>query len=137
MMDDCIFCKIVKGEIPSNKIYEDEKVIAILDIQPVNPGHVLVIPKKHSTNVFDIEESEMFAIHSAIKKLSIPLLKAVNGVGLNILQNNGKPAGQLVLHTHVHMIPRFEGDGHKQWSHSKYKSGEAENIAKEMRKLLK
>lgn len=136
-MDDCIFCKITKGEIPSTKIYENDYVYAFLDIQPVNPGHTLIVPKKHSTNIFDIEEQEMCELYKAAKLLAPKIMQAVKAQGINIMWNNGKVSGQLVMHAHIHLMPRMEGDGHRHWSHKKYESGEAENIGKEIRKLLK
>ena len=137
MMNDCIFCKIIKGEIPSHKVYENDKVLAFLDIQPVNPGHTLVVPKKHSTNIFDVEEEDLFEMQKAIKIIAPKIMQAVTAQGININSNNGKVSGQLVMHTHVHMIPRFGNDGLKHWSHKKYKSGEAENILKDIKKLMK
>jgi histidine triad (HIT) family protein len=134
---ECIFCKIIKKEIQSQIVYEDDKVFAFLDIQPVNPGHTLVVPKKHSVNIFDIDEEELCEVYKAAKKLAPVIMKAVNAQGMNVSSNNGKVSGQGVMHMHVHMIPRFEGDGHKHWSHKKYNSGEAENIVKKMKELLK
>lgn len=136
-MDDCIFCKIIKGEVPCFKVYEDEDTLAFLDIQPVNPGHTLVIPKKHVANIFDIDEETLNKVNLTIKKVSPIIIKAVGAQGLNIMQNNGKVSGQLVMHAHHHIIPRFEGDGLKHWSHKKYKSGEAENILKDISKIMK
>ena len=135
-MNDCIFCKIVKVEIPSNKVYEDEKVLAFLDIGPVNKGHTLVIPKKHTTNIFDIEQDDLDAVSKAVRKISPAIKKAVNADGLNIMSSNGKAAGQLVLHSHIHIIPRFKDDGLKHWPQSKYKEGEAEEVKKKIKENL-
>jgi len=107
---DCIFCKIVSGEIPSSKIYEDEKVLAFLDINPANKGHCVVIPKEHYENIFDISDDALKEIIAAVKKTASAVNKAANCDGINILQNNNKAAGQLVSHIHFHIIPRFEND---------------------------
>jgi len=110
-MQDCIFCKIVKGEIPSSKIYEDDSVLAFLDISPINKGHALVIPKQHYVNLFDLPEAEFHKIASAVKKVSAAVKEATGAAGINVLQANEKAAGQEVMHFHAHIIPRFEGDG--------------------------
>ena len=110
MVDDCLFCKIGRGEIPSHTLYEDENVKVFLDIFPVSKGHCLVIPKRHYELVMDIPEEEM----SFLKKLPMileNLTKATGATGLNIVQNNGKDAGQVVDHVHFHIIPRFPDDG--------------------------
>ena len=135
-MIECLFCKIIKGEIPCTKLYEDDKVLAFLDIAPVNHGHTLVIPKKHSTNIFDIEEEDLHAVWDVIKKLAPIITKVVKAEGLNINSNHGKIAGQLVSHAHFHIIPRMQGDGLKHWSHSKYKNSEDQKIAREIRDLI-
>ncbi len=107
---ECIFCKIVAGELPSKKIYEDEDTLAFMDINPANPGHALVIPKKHYENIFDIDEQTLKQIISVTKKVAERINEKLKPEGLNILQNNGKRAGQLVNHIHVHIIPRFADD---------------------------
>jgi len=137
MADDCIFCKIIKGEIPSNKVYENDKVLAFLDISPVNPGHTLIVPKRHSINIFDIEDEDLFEMNKAAKKIAPIIMQAAKAQGINILVNNGKVSGQLVMHSHLHIIPRLSDDGLKHWSHKKYNSGEAENLLKEIKKLMK
>lgn len=110
-MADCIFCKIIQGQIPSSKIYEDDLVLCIMDINPITTGHALVIPKKHSATLFDIAPEDLQACLMACQKVGKALFQAVGASGLNILQNNFRSAGQLVDHTHFHLIPRTEKDG--------------------------
>ena len=114
-MPDCIFCKIVKGDIPCNKIYENDRVLAFLDLQPVNPGHTLVIPKKHFQNLLDIPEDLLCEMMVVVKKLSKVIIKAVNADGFNIGINNNETAGQGIFHMHIHIMPRFKNDGRKLW----------------------
>ena len=110
-MKDCIFCKIIKKEIPETMLYEDDKTIAFLDIAPASPrgGHTLVIPKKHYEVISEMSDDDAKALMLSVKKLSKALLKF--GEGLNVVQNNKKVAGQFVPHVHFHLIPRFEKDG--------------------------
>jgi histidine triad (HIT) family protein len=136
-MADCIFCKIIKGEIPCSKIYEDKDVLAFLDIMPITKGHTLVVPKKHSENIFDIGEKELYAVMKAVKKLAPAVKEAVSADGINIGINNNKAAGQLVPHAHVHIIPRKEGDGLKSWENRKYEKGELEEYHRKIVSFLK
>jgi histidine triad (HIT) family protein len=124
MADDCIFCRIIKGEIPSSKIFENEKVFAFLDIGPITKGHTLVVPKAHSENIFDIPEEDLCEVMKAAKKLSSAVKEATGSGGIVVGINNGKVAGQEVPHAHVHIIPRKEGDGLKHWVNGKYEDGE-------------
>ncbi|MFH5882612.1 MAG: HIT family protein [Candidatus Izemoplasmataceae bacterium] len=107
---DCIFCKIVKGEIPSYKVYENDVVYAFLDISQGTKGHTLIIPKTHSNNVYDLPEVDAHQVFGIVPKLANALKKAFNPIGLNIISNNEKPH-QTVDHFHVHLIPRYEDDG--------------------------
>lgn len=107
---DCIFCKIRDGEIPSYKVYEDDHVLAFLDITQGTKGHTLVIPKKHFRNVFDVDEETITNVFKVIPKLANALKEAFNPIGLNIVNNNDAPL-QSVFHFHVHLIPRYENDG--------------------------
>ena len=127
--ETCLFCKIVRKEIPSRMIYEDADTYAFLDIQPVNPGHTLVIPKKHARDVFEIEESEWIAVMRTARIVAHALESALGIHGVNVDTNNREAAGQLVFHSHVHVIPRYEGDGFEQWPSTAYKEGEADAIA--------
>lgn len=107
---DCIFCKIINGDIPSYKVYEDENVLAFLDITQGTKGHTLVIPKKHIKNVYDLDEETIVNVFKVVPKLANALKKAFNPIGLNIINNNDKPL-QSVFHFHIHLIPRYENDG--------------------------
>ena len=127
-MDQCIFCKITKGELPSFKIYEDENVFALLDIHPVNAGHTLVIPKHHSTNIFDIPPADWTAITETVRKLAAIIEKSVKADGINLSMNNREHAGQVVDHAHVHIVPRFKGDGFKLWAQRNYLENEAKSV---------
>jgi histidine triad (HIT) family protein len=108
---NCIFCKIIKNEIPSVKVYEDDRVFAFLDINPLNDGHLLVIPKAHAENIHEITEADFVAVASATHKLTAAVKKALNPEGINLMQLNGKAANQVVPHLHVHIVPRWFGDG--------------------------
>lgn len=110
MMSDCIFCKIIAGEIPSATVYEDDDVKAILDVNPAAKGHVIVLPKTHAENIFSIPDEDLKKAICVAKKIATALKKTYNCDGVNILQNNGEAAGQSVFHLHIHVIPRFEGD---------------------------
>ena len=129
-MPDCIFCKIVKKEVPSLVIYEDKDVFAFLDIGPVNPGHTLVIPKKHAKNLYEIKDPDLAKVSVALKKVASAVKSGVGSEGINIMMNVEKAAGQLVDHIHFHVIPRFSNDGIKHWPHAKYLSGQAEAVQK-------
>ncbi|MDG5786410.1 HIT family protein [Evansella sp. AB-P1] len=134
--DDCIFCKIVNGDIPSSKVYENDKVLAFLDLSQVTKGHTLVIPKNHEENVYELSEDSAKAVFTAVPKIAKALKSAFNPVGLNMLNNNGENAGQSVFHYHVHLIPRYgKGDGFGAVWHdhsNKYTSEDLSNIAKEI-----
>lgn len=110
MKNNCIFCAIGVGEIPSFKIYEDELVLAYLDINPFAEGHTLVIPKAHSAGLLDTDDATLAAIISRVKKVAAHIKEALPCDGFNILQNNGEAAGQTVHHIHFHIIPRRTGD---------------------------
>jgi len=128
-MENCIFCKIVAGEIPAEKIYEDNETFAFLDIHPVNPGHTLVIPKHHSFNILDIPPEDWAAVAKTVHKLAKPIHDALGADGINLHMNNREHAGQVVDHPHVHLIPRFKGDGLPHWHGKAYKEGESKIVA--------
>lgn len=107
-MSDCIFCKIIAGEIPASKVYEDEQVLAFLDITQVTKGHTLVVPKKHYRNVLDMDAQEAAELFSAVPIIARQLKEKLGASGLNILNNNEEAAGQTVFHTHIHLLPRFD-----------------------------
>ncbi len=136
-MDDCIFCKIVKGETPCSKVYETDKVLVFLDIAPITKGHTLVVPKSHSENIFDIPEGDLCELMKVAKKMSAVVKEATGSGGIVIGMNNNKVAGQLVPHSHVHIIPRKEGDGLVSWENGKYEEGEMEEYHKKIVSFLK
>ena len=110
MKNNCVFCAIACGEIPSFKIYEDEQVLAYLDINPFSKGHTLVIPKAHTTGLLDTSNETLFAVMEAVKRIAAHLKDALPCDGFNILQNNGEAAGQTVRHVHFHIVPRYGTD---------------------------
>ncbi|MCL1862237.1 MAG: HIT family protein [Defluviitaleaceae bacterium] len=112
-MNDCLFCKIIRGEIPSHKIYEDNTFLVILDIFAATKGHALILPKRHATNLYELNEGESAELIPLAKKIAEKISNTLNPDGLNILQNNGKAAGQEVFHYHMHIIPRYNDDGIK------------------------
>jgi len=130
---DCIFCKIIKGELPSAKIYEDADTLAFLDIGPVNKGHALVIPKAHVEQFIDMDNEAAENLIVAVKKVVQAVLKGVGADGINVMTSNGEAAGQVVPHVHFHLIPRFKGDGFKFWPQGKYEEREMEEIAGKIR----
>ena len=109
--DDCIFCKIANGEIPSRTLYEDEKFRVILDLNPATRGHALIMPKDHASNLYELPEESASAVMVLAKKLAAVMNDRLQCDGLNLVQNNGETAGQTVSHFHLHMIPRYVNDG--------------------------
>ncbi len=109
MKNDCVFCAIAAGEIPSFKVYEDDLVLAYLDINPCSKGHTLVIPKAHTTGLLDTSDEMLAALLARVKKVAARLKEVLSCDGFNILQNNGAAAGQSVFHIHFHIVPRYEG----------------------------
>ncbi len=131
--ETCIFCKIVAGEIPAKKVYEDDETIAFLDIQPVNPGHTLVIPKDHFENIYATPVLTWVRMQMTAQKIALAIKSSLDADGINIVMNNEAPAGQVVPHAHIHVIPRNEKDGLVHWPHSLYKDEtEAESIAEKI-----
>lgn len=107
---DCIFCRIIAGEIPSHKVYEDDATLAFLDINPASRGHAVVIPKEHAADLFSLSPDALAATAKSTQTVARLLQRGVQPDGINILQNNGPEAGQSVFHYHVHVIPRWSGD---------------------------
>lgn len=114
-MDDCIFCKIIKGEIPSHKIYEDDMTYAFLDIARDSYGHTLVIPKKHCANVLDCANKYLEAVSKTVKKIAVHYTQDCGFDGVNILNASGESAQQTVFHLHFHIVPRKKDDGIDMW----------------------
>ena len=108
--ENCIFCKILAGEIPSTAVYEDDDFKAILDVNPAARGHVIILPKNHAANIYELPDEDASKIMIVAKKIATAIEKVYHCDGANILQNNGEAAGQTVFHLHVHVIPRFKGD---------------------------
>lgn len=130
---DCIFCKIVSGRIPCNKIYEDEQVLAFMDIRPVSDGHTLVVPKEHFEKLHQCPPQVLSSISSCVGKIVQAVVGAVGAAGYNVLCNNGRVAGQLVDHVHFHIIPRDEGDQvFTRWPAYEYEQGRADAIAEKI-----
>jgi len=135
--DDCIFCKMVAGQIPVTKIYEDEAVLAFLDIGPISDGHTLVIPKEHFEKLHECPSELLGQVSSRLGKIAGAVTAAINPDGYNVLCNNGRAAGQLVEHLHFHIIPRSTGDGlFDRWPSYKYEAGKIEQIAAGIRENL-
>jgi len=108
---DCLFCKIVAGEIPSTRVDEDERTVAFMDINPATPGHLLVIPREHSVDLLEVPEEDLDAVLRMAKKLAGRVKERLGAEGVNLLNSCGRVAWQTVFHTHVHVIPRYAGDG--------------------------
>ena len=111
--DDCIFCKIAAGEIPSKTIYEDECFRVILDLGPATKGHALILPKSHADNLYELPDDTAEKVLVLAKKLAVQMKEKLGCDGLNLVQNNGEEAGQTVKHFHMHVIPRYKGDGQR------------------------
>ena len=111
--DNCIFCKIAKGEIPSRTVYEDEDFRAILDLGPATQGHTLILPKEHAANLLELPEGTASKVLPVAQKIAAQLKEKLGWDGLNLIQNNGETAGQTVMHFHLHIIPRYQDDGQK------------------------
>ena len=118
--EKCIFCLIAGGEIPCAKVYEDDTVLAFLDLSPVHPGHTLVIPKKQYKDMLEVPAELGTAVFAALKKVGAAVVKATGATGFNVMQNNGLSAGQTMFHIHWHIIPRFDGDGLGAWEQGNY-----------------
>lgn len=128
MKDDCIFCKIANGIIPSHTLYEDEDFKVIFDLGPATKGHALILPKKHFDNIYEMDDETASKVFVLAKKMAGAMTKAFDCDGFNVIQNNGECAGQSVFHFHMHLIPRYEGDnaGIAAW-----KQGTLEDAVKE------
>lgn len=138
IMSDCIFCKIVAGELPAVKVYEDDDVLAFMDIGPLVKGHTLVIPKLHCDPLSDVPADLLAKVISVVQRVMSAQMKGLNADGVNVHQSNGAVAGQVVPHTHFHVVPRFSTDGYSwNWKPKSYDDPNeaqmlADSIAKEM-----
>jgi len=128
-MSDCIFCRIIAGEIPAATLIETAKVISFLDINPVNPGHALAVPKRHVASLLDLTQEELHIAGFVIKRLAAAIKEATGAEGFHVLQNDGAVAGQVVQHVHFHIIPRKPDDGFQLgWRQGSYAEGELEEL---------
>ena len=136
-MEECIFCRIANGKIPAAKIYEDKNIMSFLDIMPANKGHCLVVPKKHYETLLDISDEDLKNLILTAKNVAKALSLSIGNGSYNIVMNNGKEAGQMVAHAHIHIIPRFKGDRLRlKWSHKKYNEKEMKEIQEKIRKFI-
>ena len=135
---ECIFCKIVAGEIPGIKVLDEDRVLAFMDINPASQGHMLVVPKNHAENIFEISEADLSAVMSAVKRCAVAVKEALKAEGITVLQLNGKASDQLVTHLHVHIMPRWENDGMSvsQWEMGKGDIEELQEIARKVQEYL-
>jgi histidine triad (HIT) family protein len=134
---NCVFCKIIKGEIPCHAVYREARVLAFLDVGPLAPGHVLLVPTEHVVTMDEASPEMAAALGAALPKLTRAVRETTASTGVNVLQNNGRSAGQEVQHLHIHIIPRKEGDGlGYRWNASKYAEGEAESIRQKLERAL-
>ena len=133
---DCIFCKIIAGDIPSYKVYEDEHVLAFFDIFPISPGHTIVAPKSHEADVEALSDEEFSAMALAVKKIGKAMMDGLGVKGYSVFLDNKSAANQHVPHAHFHVVPRAEGDGLERWPQSGYGEGEAEHCLKQVTEHL-
>ena len=137
-MNDCIFCKIAKGEIPSATVYEDDDFRVIMDISPASEGHMIILPKEHAANVYELSDETASKIYVLAKKLATALKDELDCDGINILQNNGEAAGQTVFHLHMHIIPRYYSDDISiRWNQGKSDTDSLTELAKSIGQRLK
>ncbi len=134
-MNDCLFCKIISGDVSASKVYEDERALAFLDIAPTNRGHTLVVPKEHHRNIFDTPPETMCHMMKTSKRVAELVRQATGAGGVNVYMNNEPAAGQVIFHAHIHIIPRFEDDELKLWKGGTYAEGEMEIVAEKIKKL--
>jgi histidine triad (HIT) family protein len=134
-VEECVFCKIVRGELPSFTIYEDDRVLAFADINPISPGHTLVIPKKHAENLYEISTRDLAAIHFASQKIAEAMRRALHPSGIAALQLNGKGANQVVMHYHLHLVPRTTDGPPLPISNWELKGGDMEALRATARKI--
>ncbi len=136
-MENCIFCKIANGSIPSAAIYEDENVKVILDIAPAAKGHAILIVKEHVANIFELKEELAAKIFAVVPKVANAIKAELGCDGMNILQNNGTAAGQTVFHLHIHFVPRWENDTvQMKWTPGGYTDGEAAELAEAIKNRI-
>jgi histidine triad (HIT) family protein len=136
-MEDCVFCKIIVGEIPAARLVETDRAISFLDINPVNPGHALVMPKRHVASLLDLTQDELHVTSFLAKRVAGAVCEATGSPAFNILQNDGTAAGQLIGHVHFHVIPRKPDDGFALgWRQLSYEEGELEALQAAVKRAL-
>lgn len=135
-MNDCLFCKIVRKEIPAEIVHENGTTLAFLDIRPTSPGHVLVVPKEHHLDFASTPPEQLGHIAAVAQRVAKACMAALGAPGFNIGVNNGRVAGQVIDHMHLHVIPRYESDGLELWHGKPYAEGEMEGVAKKLRSAL-
>ena len=133
---DCIFCKIVACEIPSHKVYENDKVVAFFDILPISPGHTIIVPKTHVADVENLSDEDLCAMSIAMKKIGKAIMEGLGVKGYSVFLDNKDAANQHVPHVHFHLVPRKEGDNLARWSQSGYTEGEAEEALRKIQEKL-
>lgn len=135
-MNDCVFCKIISGEWSAEKIYEDDNVLAFLDINPVTRGHTLIVPKKHAMVLHETGDHDLVALFKVVKLIAPQIRDLCGAAGYNIGINCGEVAGQLVLHTHIHIIPRYSNDGLTMWGGHKMHPDHLRELASLLREKM-
>lgn len=135
-MEDTIFSKIIRHELPADVVYEDDAVVAFLDIKPINPGGTLVVPKKWSRNILDIDTETWGRVMEVVRKIAPSIKKAMNASGITIVMNNEPAGNQVVFHSHVHIIPRHENDGGISGTGTPYPEGKQIEIAQKIKEAL-
>lgn len=136
-MEDCIFCKIVRREATGEIFYEDDHVVAFVNLHPVSKGHSLIIPKKHFKDLLETDDEVLSAIISTSKKICQGVMDATGAAGFNLTVNTKAAAGQTVFHTHFHVIPRYDHDGLEMWPHSETEPKTRAEMAEEFKKFIK
>lgn len=134
-MHDCIFCKIIRGEIPSFKVYEDDRVFAFMDINPISNGHTLIIPKVHAENIWEMTPEDLSAVMGAAKKIGEAIREALQPEGMACLQLNGKAVNQVVMHYHLHLMPRSKGEGELAITQWEMMPGDMEKIGETAKRI--
>ncbi|RLC21984.1 MAG: HIT family protein [Deltaproteobacteria bacterium] len=134
-MEECIFCRIIRGEIPSFKVYEDDRVFAFEDINPVSTGHTLVVPKRHAPDLWEIPAGDLTAVHLASQKIMRAMKTALNPLGVACVQLNGRGVNQVVMHYHLHLIPRCPGEPELPVSEWELREGDMDAIRETAQKI--
>ena len=135
-MEDTVFAKIIRREMPAEIVYEDEHALAFLDVKPVAPGHTLVVPKKPMRNIFDADDETLARVMSAVRKIAPAVRDAVGAHGMHINSNHEAAAGQVVFHLHFHLIPRHDRSGYEFWPKIPYSQEDARALAEKIRQAL-